>query len=165
MADYTAKILKTRKLSTTVAAVQPGVWQARLSTAKSYAVKNKVPVIALWSNGNKCSHCIRFESGLTNSYFTKWMKTSGCVFVYAYYGDKADGTKIKAWCMGSQKFYPILRVYWPTGKVDIKPMGDDLIGTKRGTTAAKKQVAYFKKKLAKFFAKTTATATAAKEAK
>jgi len=165
MADYTAKILKSRKLSTKIADVRPGVWQARLSTAKSYAVKNKVPLISIWSNGNRCSHCVRFESGLTNSYFTKWMKASGCVFVYAYYGDGADGAKIKAWCMGTQKFYPILRIYWPAGKVDIKPMGDDIIGTKRGTTAAKKQVAYFKKKLAKFFAKSTATATTAKEAK
>jgi len=166
MADYTAKILKSRKLSTKVGDVKTGVWQARLSTAKSYAVKNKVPLISIWSNGNKCSHCIRFESGLTNSYFTKWMKASGCVFVYAYYGDKTDGTKIKAWCMGSQKFYPLVRVYWPAGKVDIRPMGDDLIGTKRGATAAKKQVSYLKKKLAKFFAKSTATATATnKEAK
>jgi hypothetical protein len=41
-------------------------------------------------------------------------------------------------------------------------MGDDIIGTKRGTTAAKKQVAYFKKKLAKFFAKSTATKKEAK---
>ena len=163
MADYTAKILKSRKLSTKVGDVKTGVWQARLSTAKSYATKNKVPLIALWSNANKCSHCIRFESGLTNAYFVKWMKASGGVFVYGYYGDKADGTKIKNWCMGSQKYYPILRVYWPTGKVDIKPMGDDIIGTKRGTTAAKKQVAYFKKKLAKFFAKSTATATTAKK--
>lgn len=165
MADYTAKLLKWRKLSTKVADVRPGIWQARLSTAKSYAVKHNIPLISIWSNANKCSHCVRFESGLTNAYFVKWMKASGCVFVYAYYGDKADGKKIYAWCMGKQKFFPILRVYWPTGKIDIKPMGDDIIGTKRGTTAAKKQVSYLKKKLAKFFAKSTATATAAKEAK
>ena len=162
MSDYTAKILKSRKLSTKAADVRPGIWQARLSTAKSYATKNKIPLIAIWSNANKCSHCLRFESGLTNAYFVKWAKASGCVFVYAYYGDKADGTKIKAWCMGSQKFYPIVRIYWPVGKVDIKPMGDDIIGTKTSTTAAKKQVSYLKKKLAKFFAKSTATNKEAK---
>lgn len=162
MADYTAKLLKWRKLSTKVADVKPGTWQARLSTAKSYAVKHNIPLISIWSNANNCSHCRRFESGLVNANFTKWAKASGCVFVYAYYGDKADGKKIYAWCMGTQKFFPILRVYWPDGKVDIKPMGDDIIGTKKGATAAKKQVAYFKKKLAKFFAKSTTTKTEAK---
>ena len=149
-ASETTTILKARRSQT--ASVATGVWNSNLSAAKSYAQKHGLPLIAVYSNGERCSHCVRFESSCNSSYFRKWMKSSGCVFVFAYYGD-SFGSSVFSWCHKSQRTYPCVRVWWPKGGVDLRVMGDDIIGTKTKTAGGKKAVAYFKKKCSKFFAK------------
>ena len=74
-----------------------GKWHSNFSKCKSYAEANGVPLIAVWSNGDSCGHCVNFESAVNNSTFTKWMKTSGCVFYFTYSGDGGDGAIGSDW--------------------------------------------------------------------
>lgn len=150
-AGETAKLVKTRLSSGSAA--RAGVWLSNFSKAKSYAVNNKVPLIAVWSNGDKCGHCIRFESACNSSTFKNWMKTSGCVFYFIYSGDGGDGkvdSSVFHWIRGSNTSYPFVRIYWPAGKVDVKTVGDEVDGYASGTTGGKNVVSYLKSKLSKF---------------
>lgn len=153
MASETKKLISER--SSAKSAVVPGVWHAGFSKCKSYATSNKVPLIAVWSNGDSCGHCVLFESAVNSSYFKKWMKTSGCVFYFIYSGDGGDGkvgSDVFHWCRKKKNVaYPFVRIYWPSGGVDIATIGDTLDGQKDGTKGGKKSVAYLKKKLKKFF--------------
>lgn len=151
----TATLLKTRLASGQSA--KPGVWLANFSKAKTYATKKGVPLVAVWSNGDACGHCVAFESSVNSSYFRKWMKTSGCVFYFTYSGESQGevGGSVFHWCRKNKNTsYPFVRIYWPKGGVDVATVGDTVDGNKDGTTGGKKCVAYIKKKCAKFFAKT-----------
>jgi len=154
-AGQTSTLLKTRLASSKAA--KTGVWLANFSKAKSYAVNNGVPLIAVWSNGDACGHCVTFESACNSSYFKKWMKSSGCVFFFTHSGEsqgKVGGT-IFNWCRKNKNTsYPFVRIYWPKGNVDVATVGDTLDGKRSGTTGGKKVAAYIKKKCAKFFAST-----------
>ncbi len=163
-ASPTATLLKTR--ASYKSAVTTGKWQSNFCAAKKYATDNKLPFIAVWSNGDACGHCVMFENSVNSSTFQKWMKTSGMVFYFTYYGDKGDGTTKKSgskaddshvggeifhWCRkNTQTAYPFVRVYWPAGKVDISTVGDKIDGKKENTTGGKNAVKWFKEKLAKF---------------
>ena len=163
-ASPTATLLKTR--ASYNAAVTTGKWQSNFYKAKKYATDNKLPFIAVWSNGDACGHCVMFENSVNSSTFQKWMKTSGMVFYFTYYGDKGDGTtsksgkkaddgtvasKIFHWCRkNTQTAYPFVRIYWPAGKIDISTVGDTVDGKKEKTTGGKNAVKYFQKKLSKF---------------
>ena len=162
VAGTTSNFLKNRAAKTV--AVTTGKWHANFAKAKSYATSKKVPLIAVWSNGDACPHCTAFESACMKSAFTTWMKTSGCVFSFNYPGDGADGTAGSSasyrFCLGSQRYYPLVRVYWPSGKVDVKTMGDSITSGRSDSTGAKNAVKWFNSKLAKFSPKTTGTSTA-----
>ena len=71
-AGPTATLLKTRSKAS--ADVVPGTWHAGFSKCKSYAEKNKVPLIAVWSNGDACGHCVIFETAVNHKTFTNWMQ-------------------------------------------------------------------------------------------
>lgn len=160
-ASPTATLLKTR--ASYNEAVTTGKWQSNFYKARKYAVDNGIPFVAVWSNGDACGHCIMFENGCNTTYFKNWMKTSGYVFYFTYYGDKGDGTTKKSgkkaddgtegsdifhWCRNNKNTgYPFIRIYWPKGKVDIATIGDTVDGNKDNTAGAKKSVAYFKGKL------------------
>lgn len=122
------------KLRSTDSAIKPGQWHNGFSAVKKYAESQKIPLVAVWSNGDKCGHCVNFEESAMNSTFKNWQKTSQCVFWFGYYGDtskddKFEGTGFK-WCYnkGKVKQYPFVRVYWTAGKVDVTKTGDDLTG-------------------------------------
>ena len=102
-AGATSNLTKTRLARSK--AVVPGYWHSDLAKCQDYAKKNGVPLIAVWSNGDLCGHCVTFEQAAVNSVFTKWMKSSGCVFFFAYSGDsfgKKDGSAYN-FCWGSGK--------------------------------------------------------------
>ena len=163
-ASPTTTLLKTR--ASYNATVTTGKWQSNFYKAKKYAADNKLPFIAVWSNGDACGHCVMFENSVNSSYFQNWMKTSGMVFYFTYYGDKGDGTTSKSgkkaddgsvgssifhWCRkNTQTAYPFVRVYWPAGKLDISTVGDKIDGKKENTTGGKNAVKWFKDKLSKF---------------
>jgi len=152
-AGETSTLLKTRL--TSGKAARAGVWLSNFSKAKSYAVSKGIPMIAVWSNGDSCGHCVAFESACNSSYFKSWMKSSGCVFFFTHSGESQGsiGGTIFHWCRkNTQTSYPFVRIYWPKGKVDIAVVGDTVDGGQDGTTGGKKVAAYIKKKCSKFFA-------------
>jgi len=148
----TATIVKSRSAKSDP--VTLGKWHCNFSKCKDYAVKNKVPLIAVWSNGDACGHCVMFEESINSTVFKNWMKTSGCVFYFVYSGDGGDGavdSDVFHWIRGNKNTsYPFVRIYWPKGKVDIATVGDTIDGKRDGATGGKNAVAYFKSKLSKY---------------
>ncbi len=120
------------------AAVTPGVWHADLNKARAYAVENGLPLLAVWSNGDECAHCVAFENCVMSAAFRNWMKDSGIVF---YFGERNDGLghdRASAdgqegyhgtsfyWCCMNRNAtmnWPYVRVYWPKGGVDVANPG------------------------------------------
>ena len=149
-AGATATLVKTRLAASQ--AVVPGRWHASLSKAKSYAVKHGVPLIAVWSNGDACPHCVDFETSCTSATFENWMKTSGCVFHFVSSED-SNNDKTFDFCYRTQALYPLIRVYWYKNgkkKLDTYAMGDTVDGARAGTAGGTKAVAWFKNKLKNF---------------
>ena len=122
------------KLRSTAKEIKLNQWHNSFSACKKFAETKKVPLIAVWSNGDKCGHCVIFEQCLMDSKFKTWMKTSQCVFWFGYYGDTSKDDKLEGtgfmWCYnnGAVKQYPFVRIYWKAGKVDVIKTGDNLNG-------------------------------------
>ncbi len=154
-AGVTATLLNSRRSSSSAATT--GVWLANFSKAKSYATGHGVPLVAVWSNGDACGHCVTFESACNSTYFKNWMKTSGCVFFFTWSGESQGrvGGDIFHWCRKNKNTsYPFVRIYWPDGGVDVGTVGDKMDDKASGTTGGKKIAAYIKSKCSKFFSKT-----------
>lgn len=131
-----------------------GEWHANFSASRKYAVDNKIPFIAVWSNGDSCGHCVIFENAVNSSYFRNWMKKSGCVYCFKWSGDSDAkvASSIFHWIRKNKNTsYPFVRIYWPSGNVDIATIGDTIDDMKDGTTGGKKCVSYLKSKLKNFF--------------
>ena len=136
----TSTFLKSRVAKPTV-----GKWSSGFSAVKKYADVKGIPLIAVWSNGDKCGHCINFEKSVMQSAFKKWAASSGCVFWFGYYGDTSKDDKFEGtgftWVRGGKlTMYPFVRVWWKDGKVDTFKSGDDWTGgtDKGGATFVKK---------------------------
>lgn len=115
------------------APVKPGQWHADFSTVKKYADSKNIPILAVWSNGDACGHCVMFEQCLMNSKFKTWAKTSG-VAMWIGFGtdtskeDKFEGTGFKFSRKNTLTTYPFVRLYWKKGKVDLCKSGGKLTG-------------------------------------
>lgn len=134
--------------------VKPGKWHADLNKARAYAEANGMPLVAVWSNGDFCSHCVLFEGAVTSPAFVKWMATSGIVFYFGLVDDGAlnadhsfgtgpspdgqEGYKGTSyyWCRmrngdydpNRSKSWPYVRFYWPKGGVDVFYSGGSVCG-------------------------------------
>ena len=139
-------------------AVVPGQWHAGLSETRAYAEKKGLPLVAVWSNGDLCGHCILFETAVNSTYFKNWMKKSGIVFHFSYSGDPSPdgpaGGSTYSWCWkeGKLNSYPFVRLYWPKGKMDRAVTGDTMDGGFGGETGGKKVAVYIAKVFADFLA-------------
>lgn len=157
-AGITANLVKLRASKSSP--VTPGQWHASLSKCKTYAENNKVPLVAVWSNGDLCGHCTTFESACLSSTFKNWMKSSGMVFCFVHSGDSdgAAGGFVYNWCWKNGKLnrFPFVRFYWSKGGVDSVAVGDSVDGGYSGTTGGSKMVAYIKKKFTGFSPKAAA---------
>ena len=127
-ADETSKLTKYRIAANKP--VVPGYWHADLNKCIAYAKENKVPLIAVWSNGDICGHCMMFEICCNFSGFIKWQRKSGCVFFFISSADKGgeeNGTAYR-WCQNGRTTagYPYVRIYYPDKKVDVAVSGDDV---------------------------------------
>lgn len=124
IASITTDLLATR--TPKAGAVTPGVWHASLNKARDYAEANGLPLVAVWSNGDGCAHCIAFENCVMSPAFRHWMKDSGIVFYFGERGDVYDGQEgyhgtSFYWCCKNQNAtmnWPYVRVWWPKGGVD-----------------------------------------------
>jgi len=118
------------------APVETGVWHADLNKARDYAVANGLPLVAVWSNGDECAHCVAFENCIMSPAFRHWMVDSGIVFYFGVrndgpYGPTADGqegyhgTSFYWCCMNKNTTmnWPYVRVYWPKAGVDVSHPG------------------------------------------
>ena len=111
--------------------IKPGRWHANLEKCKEYCVANGCPLVAVWSNGDACSHCLKLENDLNEDYFYSWQKTSGIVFYFAVNGEAApEGTPNGAscrWCANNNTAgnLPFVRIWWPKKNVDVAIRGDD----------------------------------------
>lgn len=129
--SVTDKMKKLRAAKT--APVKLGQWHEDFSTVKKYADANGVPILAVWSNGDACGHCVMFEQCLLDSKFKTWAKTSG-VAMWIGFGtdkskeDKFEGTGFVFARKGTLTRYPFVRIYWKKGKVDVCKSGGDLTG-------------------------------------
>ena len=125
----TSNFLKLRSTSSTI---KLNEWHNSFSKVKKFAEDKKVPFIAVWSNGDKCGHCITFEQCLMDAVFKNWQKTSNCAFWFGYYGDKTTDDKMEGtgfkWCYnnGKVKQYPMVRIYDKNCKIDVSKTGSEL---------------------------------------
>lgn len=147
-AGSTANIVESRLAAS--APVELGRWHASLSKCKEYAHAHGVPLIAVWSNGDLCGHCIRFQDALNTSVFKQWMKNSGCVFLFVHSGDRdgRQGGTVFNFTYKTQSTFPFVRVYWYVDgrkAVDVFTEGDVINGGQSGTNGGKNAVLYFKK--------------------
>lgn len=148
------------------APVKLGQWHADFKTVKNFALGKKVPLLAVWSNGDSCGHCIAFEQCLMDSKFKTWAKTSG-VAMWIGFGtdksseDKFEGAGFKFARKDTLTAYPFVRLYWREGKVDLCKSGGKLTGdTSKG---AAKLVSAFKTALKNYCPDCEPTPTPAPE--
>ena len=142
----------TRRLGKS-ADITPGKWHRNFSKAKSWAIAQGVPFIAVWSNGDNCGHCVKFEQCLNTTTFKNWEKASGMVFWFGYSGDSEyqPGCSVFEWVRNKKNVnYPFVRVYWEKSgvkKVDIATIGDAIDVDSKGSLSASALVSFFKNKL------------------
>lgn len=111
-----------------------GEWMANFTTVRNYAEKNGLPLFAMWTNGEKCSHCVKFEGVANSKAFREWMAESGIVFWFGYNGDTSaddkNGGKGFDFCYKDQSLYPIIRMYWKAKKGTVLADGTVLTADK-----------------------------------
>lgn len=142
MASPTDTLMKQRAAKS--APVKTGQWHADFSTVKKYADSKGIPLLAVWSNGDACGHCIHFEQCVLHSTFKNWAKTSGVALWIGFSKDTSkedryEGTGFTFARKDTLRMYPFVRLYWKKGKVDVCKTGDDWTGanTKTADGAAK----------------------------
>lgn len=113
--------------------VQENVWHEDFAKVQKYATDHKIPMLAVWSNGDRCSHCINFNKCILDETFQKWQKTSGVVYWIGFGDDdytpnRHGGEGYKFAKDKKLTKYPFVRLYWKEGKVDVAMSGDDWDG-------------------------------------
>ena len=133
-ASDTGKILAARAKAGTPIVL--GQWHAGFTEVKNYAIKNGLPLLAIWSNGEECSHCKKLERCMAQGVFTTWMKESGVVFYFGCNEDKSSDDKYGGtaynWCWKKQSLnvFPFVRFYWEAKKGTVLADGTVLTSDK-----------------------------------
>ena len=133
-ASDTGKILAARAKAGTP--IKLGQWHAGFTEVKKYAENNGLPLLAIWSNGEDCSHCKKLERCMAQGVFTTWMKESGVVFYFGCNEDKSSDDKYGGtaynWCWKNQSltFFPFVRFYWKAKKGTVLADGTVLTSDK-----------------------------------
>ena len=94
-------------------AIVPGEWNTNFSNAKTFAVQNGMPLLVLWSNPG-CGYCNKMKTACNTDTFVAWRKAKQIVLVISE-GD----VSVRDWARGSNTQFPFMRLYWPSGNVDV----------------------------------------------
>ena len=150
MASTTKEVMKSRIKSTSE--VKVGQWCEDFPKAKKYADSYNIPLLAVWSNGDLCGHCVNFNKCILDKTFKNWQKDSGVVFWIGYGEDtyspnRHGGEGYKFAKNGTLTTYPFVRLYWKSGKVNVAKSGNDWDGAsaKGAATLVKNLKNYLKK--------------------
>ena len=116
----TANFLKLRSSGTP----KTGEWNINYDKALAQAKKENKFIIAVWSNGDACSYCVKAETCMMTDTFKNWMKKTDAYFVFQYSGDKDKGQTVYNLVFKGTgvKSYPGFRItlYDPsTGKIIV----------------------------------------------
>lgn len=109
------------------APVKAGQWHADFTTVKNWATKQKVPLYAVWAE-DSCGKSQAFCKKLLSADFKKWQKTSGVALWCGFHSDKNkedgfEGVGFKFARKNTLTQFPFVRLYWPSGKVDVCKSG------------------------------------------
>lgn len=100
-------------LSVGAETVTPGAWCTDLNAAKSYAVKNKMPLFCFYGV-NGCSYCSKGFTAINSSTFKNWMAKRRIVLLQLH---PASWSYDDAWVFASNDYqadeFPACRVWWP----------------------------------------------------
>jgi len=133
-ASATTTMVGYRIKPKSVADCVTGEWMANFSIAKAYAEENGLPFFAMWTNGDNCSHCTKFEGCVNAKDFRTWMADSGIVFWFGYNKDSSvddrEGGTGWNYCYNRQSLYPIIRFYWKAKKGTVLADGTVLSADK-----------------------------------
>ena len=91
-----------------------GQWNGQFLKAKSYAERNRMPIVAVWVNPG-CGYCESFERNVMSSASVKaWMQARRYVFAFAINGVTADADSAFAF-IGGVGGFPFVRAAVPGG--------------------------------------------------
>ena len=116
-------------LSVGAETVTPGVWCTDLNAAKSYAVKNKMPLFCFYGV-NGCGYCSKGFTAINSSTFKNWMANRKIVMLQLH---PASWSYDDAWVFASNDYqadeFPACRVWWPkTGSKTSGVVGRAFVG-------------------------------------
>lgn len=154
--SVTSDFLKLRAAAD--APIKVGEWHAGFTRVKTYAETNKIPLIAVWSNGDKCDLCVCLEKCFMDPKFIEWQKKSGCIFWFGAINDtdsddRYQGSGFK-WIYqnGVMNTYPFVKLYWPAGKFEANVSGSASSKFNRKELASSKGVDAVIEKFAMYLA-------------
>lgn len=139
----TEKLIKIRKCADCAVKLDPGVWYSGFTAAKKYATSMDLPFVAVWSNGENCSHCVNFEQVIIGKTSASLLAKTDYVLYVGLVNDKTADDKYLGRGFkftnknGTNNKYPMVRCYWKLGKVDTVLDGDTLRNRKTGSAGAK----------------------------
>ena len=128
-------------------------------------------MIAVYSNGINCGHCITIDRAMTQKVFTDFQKKYKIVWCYMQYNDPGgeSGGDAHLWCRGDpvltrkvqmkiDRIFPYFNFYWKKAGLDVCISGTFLIRGKNPTSVgyegyAKNLIANIKSKFASAFKK------------
>jgi len=116
--SVTEQFVAERQDGNAVEILECGTWYSGFTWVKERALENKIPLVAVWSNGDACGYCKKLEGNFLTDAFKVWMKTSKCIFWFGYSGDtlKEDKTDGMHWARENRlTTYPFMRFYWTDG--------------------------------------------------
>ena len=138
------------------AAPKTGEWNINYDQAVVLAKKLGKPVIAVWSNGDSCAHCVSAEKCMMTTTFKSWIKDVDAYFVFQYSGDKDKGKVVHDWIFNKDtkiKQYPGFRItsYDKSGSIifDEAITGNKLRENKSNDAGAKNMIKNISAMLAK----------------
>ena len=144
------------------------MWHSDLSRCKSFADRNGLPMVAVWSNGSACGHCVTLANAVKHSAFVNFQKTYKVVWCFVESSDANSGVGSVPcrWCRGENTFnqarnknleqitgYPFVTFWWKKAKFDFWCTGDKLDKQRDGKTGANNCISFIKNKFKNVFSK------------